>query len=236
MIHYLHINVGYHKPLFQVLAAGGSATGFETAAAEAGSSVGVADEAGSSAGADTGSLAGVEAVSSAGAELVSSAAAAGASLAVSAAGADALGLLLVILFTSFWKNKVRFDFGVDVVVGAGSVAAASTGSGAFSGTAASTGAASVLTVSVIGGSLAAFSVLTGSVTTGSDTASSVARVEDSPVSGNFGVSSTGADADSPGFASRLGQIDFLTLEKIPALLSFFSGFASGSDADAAAVG
>jgi type IV secretion system protein TrbL len=220
MIHYLHINVGYHKPLFQVLAGGGSATGFETAAAEAGSSVGVADEAGSSAGADTGSLAGssagadtgslagssagadtgslagssagadtgssagVEAVSSAGAELVSSAAAAGASFAVSAAGAaDALGLLLVILFTSFWKNKVIFDFGVDVVVGAGSVAAASTGSGAFSGTAASTGsgafsgtaastgAASVLTVSVIGGSMAASLVLTGSVTTGFDTAS-----------------------------------------------------------------
>jgi predicted RNA methylase len=103
-------------------------------------------------------------------------------LAVSAAGADALGLLLVILFTSFWKNEVTFDFGVDVVVGAGSVAAASTGSGAFSGTAASTGAASVLTVSVIGGSLAAFSVLTGSVTTGSDTASWVHEIQQHIVS------------------------------------------------------
>jgi hypothetical protein len=102
------------------------------------------------------------------------------------AGADALGFLLIILFTSFWKIA-NGDFSADLV-GAGGVAGTFTGSSVFSAGDTSTGAvseltgsvtgglggaSSVLTVSVVGGSIGASSVLIGSVVGGSTVTSSV---------------------------------------------------------------
>jgi hypothetical protein len=101
------------------------------------------------------------------------------------AGADALGFLFIILFTSFWKIA-KCDFSADLV-GAGGVAGTFTGSSVFSTGVTSTGAASELTGSVTGGLEGASSVLTVSVVGGSIGASSV--LIGSVVGGSIGASS-----------------------------------------------
>ncbi len=196
MVHYLHKYCLDTINLFQVLAVGGSTAGSETGAEEgslagavAASSAGAEAASSAEAGSDPpapASSEGTEVGSSIGAETASWAGAGVASAAGAEAGADALGFLFIILFTSFWKIA-KGDFSADLV-GAGGVAGIFTGSSVFSAGVTSTGAASeptgsvmgglgrassVLTVSVAGGSIGASSVLIGSVVGGSTVTSSV---------------------------------------------------------------